>query len=64
MTGTITWYNEKSGFGFVVSANGGNPLYFQTPERERFSVGQKVTYQEEIDPSVNRKVAVEVNPEA
>lgn len=62
MSGKITWYNIKEGFGFIFPEKPGNLRYFETPRRELFSVDQLVLYDEEVNPHNGREIAVHVKP--
>lgn len=55
-TGTIVWYNEKQGFGFIVDDAGGNQLYFSVSQRDILSIGQKVTFDIKINPRNGRNM--------
>lgn len=60
MTGEVTWYNEKQGFGFITGSNRIDRLYFHAPQRDLFSVGQKVSFETEINPHNHLQIAVNV----
>ncbi len=65
MSGKITWYNNKQGFGFIspqIPRVNGNPRYFETHSRELFSANQIVTYDEETNPANGLKMAIHVKP--
>lgn len=61
-TGTVVWYNESEGFGFIESEAGGNKLYFHTLDRDSLTVGTEVTFDIETNPSNNRPMAINVQP--
>ena len=62
MIGKITWYNDKMGFGFIVSQNGGNRLFFDTDSPNRFSIEQEVEFDEMTNPRNGRLRASNVKP--
>lgn len=59
-TGTVVWYNEKQGFGFIASDEGGNKLYFHTSQRDSLTVDKKVTFDIERNPGNGRPMAVNI----
>lgn len=61
-TGTVAWFNEQQCFGFIAGDSGGNKLFFTTMQRDTFTVGQKVTFDTETNPSNGRLMAVHVSP--
>ena len=68
--GTVKWFNEAKGFGFISNDNGGDDVFvhFSAINAEGFktlSEGQKVTYDTEPDPKNSSKLrAVNVTPVA
>lgn len=53
-TGTVKWFNESKGFGFIADDNGGDDVFvhFSAISSEGYktlSDGQKVSYDTEID---------------
>ncbi|HEX3025949.1 MAG TPA: cold shock domain-containing protein [Clostridia bacterium] len=62
--GTIVWYNENQGFGFISPDGGGNKLYFNSSQRDSLTVGQEVTFDIKINPNNKRQIAVNVVPKA
>ena len=52
--GTVNWFNEQKGFGFVQPDNGGNDVFVHISAVERAGMrglaeGQKVSYEMETD---------------
>ncbi|MGI6731100.1 MAG: cold-shock protein [Anaerovoracaceae bacterium] len=53
-TGTVKWFNESKGFGFIADDNGGDDVFvhFSAIAAEGYKTlaeGQKVSYDTEID---------------
>ncbi|MDO5734126.1 MAG: cold-shock protein [Eubacteriales bacterium] len=54
-SGTVKWFNESKGFGFIADDNGGEDVFvhFSAINGDGFkslTEGQKVTYETETDP--------------
>ncbi len=52
--GTVKFYNDQKGFGFIAPDNGGNDVFVHATALERAGVsglaqGQKVSFETEID---------------
>jgi CspA family cold shock protein len=52
--GTVKWFNEQKGFGFIQPDNGGNDVFVHISAVERAGMrglaeGQKVSYEMETD---------------
>jgi len=52
--GTVKWYNDQRGYGFIQPAGGGNDVFVHVSALERsgirgLSEGQKVTYDLQTD---------------
>lgn len=68
MNGTVKWFNEKKGYGFIANDEGGDDVFvhFSAIECEGFKTlkeGQKVTFETEPDPKSDNKLrAVAVKP--
>lgn len=59
--GTVKWFNEAKGFGFIANDNGGEDIFvhFSSIIGKGFKSlqeGQKVTYDTETDPKNSRKM--------
>ncbi|HYH69880.1 MAG TPA: cold-shock protein, partial [Methyloceanibacter sp.] len=53
-TGTVKWYNETKGYGFIQPDNGGKDVFVHATALERAGMrglaeGQKVSYEVEAD---------------
>ena len=53
--GTVKWFNETKGFGFISNDNGGEDVFvhfsaIQTSGYRQLEEGQKVTFDTEPDP--------------
>ena len=61
-TGTVKWYNETKGYGFIQPDNGGKDVFVQAPALERAGLrglaeGQKVSYDVESDRHTGKESA-------
>lgn len=65
--GTVKWFNNEKGFGFIANDNGGEDVFvhfsaIQAPGYKSLEEGQKVTFDTEPDPKNSSKLrAVNVN---
>jgi CspA family cold shock protein len=53
-TGTVKWYNEAKGYGFIQPDNGGKDVFVHASALERAGMrglaeGQKISYEVESD---------------
>ena len=60
-SGTVKWFNEGKGFGFISNDNGSGDVFvhFSAIQSEGFKVlseGQRVTFDTETDPKDSRKL--------
>ena len=66
MTGTVKWFNETKGFGFISNDEGGDDVFvhFSAIQGDGFKTlaeGQRVSYETEADPKNPAKLrAVDV----
>lgn len=59
--GTVKWFNETKGFGFISNDNGGDDVFvhfsaIQTDGFKTLAEGQKVSYDTEPDPKDKNKL--------
>ena len=59
--GTVKWFNEEKGFGFIANDNGGGDVFvhFSAIQGEGYKSlreGQHVSYDTEPDPKDSRKM--------
>ena len=65
-TGTIKFFNESKGFGFIANDNGGDDVFVHisavvTPGVTLLREGQKVTFETERDPRKGKMRATNVS---
>jgi CspA family cold shock protein len=61
-TGTVKWYNETKGYGFIQPDNGGKDVFVHASALERAGMrglaeGQKISYEVEADRRTGKESA-------
>jgi CspA family cold shock protein len=61
-TGTVKWYNETKGYGFIQPDNGGKDVFVHATALERAGMrglveGQKISYEVESDRRTSKESA-------
>jgi CspA family cold shock protein len=59
--GTVKWFNEEKGFGFLSNTSGGEDVFvhfssIQSPGFKSLTEGQRVEYDTETDPKDRNKL--------
>ena len=62
-TGTVKWFNEQKGYGFIQPDNGGKDVFVHATALERAGMrglreGQKISYELQTDQRTGRTSAV------
>lgn len=68
-TGTVKWFNDQKGFGFIQPENGGSDVFVHISAVEKSGMrtlreGQKVTYDLHLDPKKGKNSAVNIKEAA
>ena len=63
LTGTVKWYNDQKGYGFIQPENGGKDVFVHATALERagmrgLSEGQKVSFELQADRRTGKESAV------
>ena len=66
-TGTVKWFNEQKGYGFIQPESGGRDVFVHISAVERSGLvglneNQKVTYEVEADRRSGKEAAVNLKP--
>ena len=61
-TGTVKWFNEQKGYGFIAPDNGGKDVFVHISAVERAGLrslteGQKISYEVEADRRTGKESA-------
>jgi CspA family cold shock protein len=64
-TGTVKWFNEQKGYGFIQPDNGGKDVFVHISAVERSGLrglaeGQKISYEVEADRRSGKESAVDL----
>ncbi len=64
-TGTVKWFNEQKGYGFIQPDNGGKDVFVHISAVERsglrsLSEGQKISYEVQADRRTDKESAVDL----
>ena len=59
--GTVKWFNEEKGFGFISNDNGGDDVFVHfsaivSTGFKTLNEGQRVTFETEVDPKNSKKL--------
>lgn len=68
-TGTVKWFNEQKGFGFIQPAGGGDDVFVHISAVEKAGMrtlreGQKISFDVERDPKKGKFSAVNLKEAA
>lgn len=66
-TGTVKWFNDQKGYGFIQPDSGGKDVFVHISAVERsgignLSEGQKISYDVEPDRRSGKEAAVNLKP--
>jgi CspA family cold shock protein len=68
-TGTVKWFNDQKGFGFIQPDNGGTDVFIHISALEKAGMrtlreGQKVSFEVQRDPKKGKDSAVNIKDAA
>jgi CspA family cold shock protein len=68
-TGTVKWYSDQKGFGFIQPSSGGDDVFVHRSAVERAGMhtlreGQKISYEIQKDPKTRKSSAVNLQEAA
>ncbi|MGH1374708.1 MAG: cold-shock protein [Alphaproteobacteria bacterium] len=68
-TGTVKWFNETKGFGFIQNDEGGDDVFVHISAVERagwrtLNEGQKISFEIQKDPKKNKESATNLKEAA
>jgi CspA family cold shock protein len=66
-TGTVKWFNDQKGYGFIQPDNGGKDVFVHVTAVERSGLrglveGQKISYELQTDQRSGKTSAVDLKP--
>ena len=66
--GTVKWFNETKGYGFIEPASGGQDVFVHISEVQRSGLsglndGQAISYEQKVDPARGKTSAVNLQIE-
>lgn len=61
-TGTVKWFNDQKGYGFIAPDDGGNDVFVHISAVERAGLsglaeGRKISYEVKVDPKRGKSCA-------
>jgi CspA family cold shock protein len=64
-TGTVKWFNEQKGYGFIQPDSGGKDVFVHISAVERAGLrglaeGQKISYEVQVDRRTGKESAVDL----
>ena len=67
-TGTVKWFNETKGYGFIEPSSGGKDVFVHISEVQRAGLsglndGQAISYELKVDEARNKTSAIKLTHE-